>query len=117
MTANRHERRWQTKIVERRQISLSDITGVRCGWRGCPAFHALDQSPDGWTHLISHATSPDQAVFNIDVGGRQRPVLDLGSLDWRHDVTLCPEHTQRLAELLYADPGADPLLSETTGRA
>jgi hypothetical protein len=49
---------------------------------------------------------------------RQRaPVLDLGRLAWRHDVALCPEHPQKLAELLYCDPGADPLVSKTAGRA
>ena len=116
-TANRHERRRRAFIVERRQVALSDIKEVSCGWRGCPAFHSLDQSPAGWSSLICHETPPQKAVRSVAIGGKPRPVLDLGRLAWRHDVALCPEHTQRLADLLYADPGADPLLSETAGRA
>ena len=66
--------------------------------------------------MLCHATPPKKAIVDVGVG-RARPVLDLGRLALRHDVTLCPEHTQKLADLLYADPGADPLLSETAGRA
>jgi hypothetical protein len=116
-TANRHERRRQAVIVERRQIPLSEIREARCGWRGCPARRRLDEFPDGWSNLIAHATPHEKAILSVTIGGKPRPVLDLGRLAWRHDVTLCPEHTQRLAELLYADPDADPLMSETAGRA
>jgi hypothetical protein len=113
--ANRHERRRQAVIVERRQVALSEIKEVRCGWRGCPAFHSLDQSPDGWTHLICHATPPEKTVRTINVGGEPRPMLDLGRLVWRHDVTLCPKHTKALADLLYAGP--DVLTAEPAGQA
>ena len=68
---------------------------------------------------ISSATRPPpkKALLNLGTDESPRPVLDLGRLAWRHDVTLCPQHTKMLADLLYADPGADPLLSQTAGRA
>ena len=117
-TANRHERRRQAPVVEKkRQVDLSKITGASCGWRGCPARRRLDEFPDGWSNVIGHATPHREAVRKVNVGGKPRLVLDLVRLAWRHDVSLCPEHTKMLADLLYADPGADPLLSETAGRA
>ena len=116
-TANRHERRRHAVIVERRQVAVSEIGGACCGWRGCPSRRPLNGLPDGWSYLIGHATPREKAIRNVTVGGKPRPVLDLGRLAWRHDVTLCQEHTRMLADLLYADPGADPLLSETAGRA
>jgi hypothetical protein len=111
-TANRHERRRRAVIIERKQVALSEIGGACCGWRGCPARRQLNGLPDGWSYLIGHATPHEQAIRTVDIDGKPRPVLDLGRLAWRHDVTLCPEHTQMLAELLYADPGADSFLSK-----
>lgn len=105
------------RVVEKRQVALSEITGSCCGWRGCPARRPLKGLPDGWSNLIGHATPHEKALLKVNVGGKLRPALDLGRLAWRHDVSLCPEHTKALAGLLYADPGADPLLSETAGRA
>jgi hypothetical protein len=115
--ANRHERRRQTVIVEKREVALSEIKEVRCGWRGCQAFHSLDQSPEGWSNLICHETPIKKAVLKVNVGGKPRAVLDLERLAWRHDVTLCPDHTQMLADLLDGGPDVDRLLSETAGRA
>jgi hypothetical protein len=115
-TANRRERLRHLAITEENRAALSEIKSVACGWRGCPAQRRLDEFPAGWSNLIAYEASPKKKVVNLGVG-KGRPVLDLGRLDWRHDVTLCPEHTQKLAELLYCDPGADPLMSETAGRA
>jgi hypothetical protein len=117
LPANRHERRRRAVVVEKRQVALSEIGGAACGWRSCPVRRQLDGLPDGWSHIIGHATPPKKALLNLGTDESPRPVLDLGRLAWRHDVTLCPQHTKMLADLLYADPGADPLLSQTAGRA
>ena len=115
LPANRHERRRRAVIFEQKQIPLFELAGICCGWRDCQATHSFDELPDGWSNLICHATPTEKALFKVNVGGKPRPVLDLDGLAWRHDVGLCPDHTKMLADLLEA--GADPLLSETVGRA
>jgi hypothetical protein len=87
------------------------------GESGCPARRSLDGFPEGWSYLIGHETPLEKANVTVEIDGRPRRMLDLERLAWRHDVTLCPEHTKMLVDLLWTDPGADPLLSKTGGHA
>jgi hypothetical protein len=112
--ANRHERRRHAAISELRQLRLSEIKGTMCGWRGCEATLLDGEYPPGWSSIINFARTPKKTVVNIGMG-KDRPVLDLGRLDWLHDKALCPEHTRALAELLWA--GLDPRMSDPAGQA
>jgi len=116
MTLNRHERRRQAATFELRQVPISESEEIRCGWRGCRACRSLfDGLPPGWSNVIGYANPVEEVQRQVTIGGKPRAVLDLQRLTWRHDVTLCPEHTRALADLLYADP--NPLLSQTAGQA
>jgi hypothetical protein len=114
--ANRPVRLRHLALTEENRAALSKIKEVMCGWRGCTAFHSLDQSPDGWSNLICHETPPQKAIVRLGVGNG-RPSWTLGAWPGGMTSRSVLSTPQKLAELLYCDPGADPLVSKTAGRA
>jgi hypothetical protein len=115
--ANRHERRRQAVILEKRRISPAQIGGCHCGWKGCDAVFKASHSgefvlPPGWSWLIVHDT-PKPPMSLVD----GLPGLSLARLKWRHDKALCPEHTRTLDDLLLWRDGEFEELETPAGRA
>jgi hypothetical protein len=82
------------------KVSLDQISGRVCAWKGCACTTGLDAMPSGWVNLITYARPrPDAKLVK-----RGKVAVYIRDGEWIRDAVLCAQHAMEL-ELKLVDLG------------